>query len=281
LYPDAQLQVTRTGQVEDEPGSRRLHHLIAGELRARRLPDPAGLPGELRRLGVPTGGQPPRAETAGAVVRIESEPGVTIEGRWVGQPAKSGQAVAIVLADPASETLARAVVAGGTAAFLLQPRDSLTSYDKRPYLGNWMANQRADTIGRNLPAMRAHDILRAVDHLGADRKVFLVARGVKGVWALLAAAADTRIAGVWLDRTPYSLAAAMDEPLTINLFDAMIPGFLLHWDLDDLARLVRPRKLLWTNPVDWVNRPVPPAPGFRHRTAGETDAGIVEELLKN
>ncbi len=95
LYSDAELQVTRSGQVEDEPGSRRLHHLIGAEMRARRSPDPAGLPGELRRLGIPTDQKSPRAEVNGSVVRIESEPGVMVEGRWVGPAGAAGRPVAV------------------------------------------------------------------------------------------------------------------------------------------------------------------------------------------
>ena len=37
------------------------------------------------------------------------------------------------------------------------------------------------------------------------------ARGVKGIWLLLAAAVDSRIGKVWLDRTPYSLRAALES----------------------------------------------------------------------
>src|SRR2546430_15742029 len=45
--------------------------------------------------------------------------------------------------------------------------DMITGYS----FGNWMANTRADHIGRNLPAMRAHDILRGVDLLAARSDV--------------------------------------------------------------------------------------------------------------
>src|SRR5262249_49509130 len=38
LYPDYQLQVTQSGQVENEPGSRWLYEVIRDEFRARRQP---------------------------------------------------------------------------------------------------------------------------------------------------------------------------------------------------------------------------------------------------
>ena len=51
--------------------------------------------------------------------------------------------------------------------------------------------------------------------------------GVFGAFTfLLAAAIDTRIGKVWVDRTPYSLQAALENSININLFDAAISGFL-------------------------------------------------------
>jgi hypothetical protein len=86
---------------------------------------------------------------------------------------------------------------------------------------------------------------------------------VKGVWLLLAAAVDPRIGKVWLDRTPYSLRAALENTLNTDSFDAVIPGFALHWDLEDLTkamgmlnRFAAPGKppVLWTDPANWMNR---------------------------
>jgi hypothetical protein len=65
---------------------------------------------------------------------------------------------------------------------------------------------------------------------------------------LLAAAIDTRISKVWLDRTPYSLRAALDRSMNTDLFDAAIPGFALHWDLRDLTQAMENRPVLWTDP---------------------------------
>src|SRR6185295_1327258 len=53
LYPDHELQVTKSGQVEDEPGSRWLYEEIREEFRARK--QPRGVPellAELRRLQI-------------------------------------------------------------------------------------------------------------------------------------------------------------------------------------------------------------------------------------
>jgi hypothetical protein len=126
--------------------------------------------------------------------------------------------------------------------------------------------------------MRAHDILRGIDVLIARNDVDpssirAVARGVKGIWLLLAAAVDTRIGKVWLDRTPYSLRSALENSMNTDLFDAVIPGFALHWDLNDLTNAMENRPVLWTDPSNWMGHAVPLGPPFRYRIiiGDETD----------
>ena len=96
---------------------------------------------------------------------------------------------------------------------------------------------------------------------------------------MLAAAVDTRIGKVWLDRTPHSLSSAMDNAINTNLFDAMIPGFLLRWDLADLVQAIGSRPVLWTDPANWMGRTVPAlGSAFRYRYSGQTDEEFLKEL---
>ncbi len=74
LYTNLELQVTGSGNVDGEPGSRKLYQIIADEFRARR--QKRGVPellAELRRLGVPSKNPAPPAtitsKTEGADVR--------------------------------------------------------------------------------------------------------------------------------------------------------------------------------------------------------------------
>ena len=132
---------------------------------------------------------------------------------------------------PSTASLAERIAKTGRVVLELEPRDS-PGEGERPFVGNWLTNARADQIGRNLPAMRAHDIVRGIDVLAArddvdPASIRAAARGVKGIWLLLAAAVDTRIGKVWLDRTPYSLRAALENSMNTDLFDAVIPGFAL------------------------------------------------------
>ena len=169
-----------------------------------------------------------------------------------------------------TDSLAKQIAESGHVVLTLAPRDSPGENDHRPLLGNWQTNERADQIGLNLPAMRAHDILRGVDLLSArsdvDRgSIRAAAQGVPGIWLLLAAATDLRITKIWLDKTPYSLPEALQNTINTDLFDAVIPGFLLHWDLDDLMKAMGNRAVLWTDPTTWMRRVVWLGPRFQYR----------------
>jgi hypothetical protein len=173
----------------------------------------------------------------------------------------------------------------GQIVMELDPRDSPAAYEGRPFLGNWVTNERADMVGRNLAAMRAHDLLVTVDVLAARPDVDSgsirgYARGVKGTWLMLAAAVDPRLRKIWLDRTPWSLAVALESPLADHLFDAMIPAFALHWDLQDLVEAIGASRVLWTDPTNWMNRVVPLGRPYRYRYVGEGDAPSIEAFLR-
>jgi hypothetical protein len=138
--------------------------------------------------------------------------------------------------------------------------------------GGWLADTRAGLIGENLPALRVHDILCALDVLAAQpevssAKIKVQAGGVAGVWALVAAALDPRIASLSLDRTPHSLRAALSNPLSRDLHDAVIPGMVRIGDLPDLVQAVAPRQVVWTDPTDWMGNVVV-LPGFKYSAFG-------------
>ncbi|HLN03765.1 MAG TPA: acetylxylan esterase [Bryobacteraceae bacterium] len=294
LYTNSELRVTQSGNVEDEPGSRKLYQLILDEVRSKKRQGTlAELLAELRALKIPPEETPPAAkisdESSGTDwrrerVAFESEPGVEIGGRLYIPQASGRKAAVLLVADkmssywiPSTGSLAERMVKTGRVVLELEPRDA-PGEGERPYVGNWLTNARANQIGRNLPAMRAHDLLRGVDLLAArddvePTAIRAAARGVKGIWLLLAAATDSRIGRVWLDRTPFSLRAALEHSMNTDLFDAVIPGFALHWDLEDLVKAMGDRKVLWTDPSNWMGRPIFAGPAFRYRyvLGDETD----------
>ncbi len=286
LYTNDELLVTRTGHVDDEPGSRKLYQLNLDEFHARKRQGTVSeLLAELRGLRVPSNGVSPAVkasnESAAAEwrlqqIKFESEPGVEIGGRLY-IPNSGGRKPAVLLvADkmssywiPSTASVAERIARKGRVVLELEPRNS-PGEGERPYVGNWLTNARANQIGLNLPAMRAHDILRGIDVLASrsdvePSSIRAAARGVKGIWLLLAAAMDPRIGKVWLDRTPHSLRAALENSMNTDLFDAVIPGFALHWDLDDLVKAMGTRQVLWTDPANWMGHPVPLGSKFRYR----------------
>jgi cephalosporin-C deacetylase-like acetyl esterase len=307
LYTNLELQVTRSGNVADEPGSRKLYQIIADEFRARKQKQ--GVPPlltELRRLGVPSNGPAPAATTTAQSeeadfrieeIRFESEPGVTVSARLY-LPKTAGRKPAVVMYEEkrlrvplfvqlsqSTTAMAESLARSGQIVMELDPRDSPDAYEGRPFLGNWLTNERADLVGRNLAAMRAHDLLAAVDVIAARpdvdaKSIRGYARGVKGVWMLFAAAVDPRLAKIWLDRTPWSIADALESPLTSHLFDATVPGFALHWDFQDLVEAIGERRVLWTDPTNWMNRVVQLQGNYRYRYVGEGDSSVTEEFLR-
>lgn len=279
-YPNHELLVTKTGRVEDVPGSRKLHEILLDTYRVKRKASkPSELPAELFRLQIPTGGTPPKytilqdTESQGVRrqrLRFESEPGIELEATLL-VPAQTGHKPAALLLDgQLSQFLAERTVRQGRVVLIMDARRSSVIDTRRPYVGDWLSNTRADEIGVCLPARRAHDILRGVDLLTAHpevdpKNIRAAAQGVKGFWLLLAAAIDNRIQGIWLDRTPHTFTEALENTLNTALSDAVIHGFALRFDIGDLAKLIQPRRILWTDPANWMGRVIAPGAPFRNR----------------
>jgi len=305
LYTNHELQVTTSGHVDDEPRSRKLNQIILDRFRSSREPRSASdLLAKLQRLEIPSASPPPTVRIAAESdgkdyrtqqIQFESEPGVQVFANLYIPPGAGRKPAVVMLQEkrlpvplhvqrsPSTAALAEAMARAGQVVLELEPRDSAAQNEGRPFLGNWVTNERADLVGRNLPAMRAHDILRAVDLLRARSDVGVIrgyARGVKGFWLLLAAAVDPRITKVWLDRTPASYQSAFEGLLSLNLFDAMIPGFALHWDFSDLVKAMGTRPVLWTDPTNWMDERVYPGPAFRYRYVGEPDRAYIDEFLR-
>lgn len=309
LLTNLELQVTAGGNVDGEPGSRKVYQAIADEFHSRHQPKGAPeLRAELRQLGVAaTGGAAPRAETLSSnahaafrveEIRFETEPGVPATGRLYVPPGTSRKPAIVIVEEKrlpvplfvqrcqSTAAVAETMAAAGHVVLEFTPRDSPDANEGRLFLGDRVTNECVDLIGRNLPALRAFDVRRAIDLLAAWPDVDAgsirgYARGVKGLWMLLADAVDPPLTRIWLHRTPTSFAAALTSPLTSHLFDAPIPGFALHWDIADLVEAAGRGRVFWTDPTNWINRVVPqPGGAYRYRIVGESDAPLLEEFLR-
>jgi len=298
LEPNHRLLATQSGQVSIDLGSREVYEIIRERYESRRgrgAPDIKQLPGEVRQLMKPLRDDPLESsvisEARGAewttqTISLETEPGIELPGT-IFAPRSTGRkpAVLIVETGVTPSALATDAARQGAVVLSLTPRGSPYSDEKRPFAGDYLANTRAWLIGRNLVGMRAYDIQRGVDLLLSrpdvdPNAIRCVARRESGVWLLVAAAADARIGRIWLDRTPHSLRAALNEPLNRNLHAAIIPGFCLKWDLADLVAAMEGRSVLWTDPTNWVGIVVPLEGNYRYRATGDGDATFLADLLK-
>lgn len=214
---------------------------------------------------------------------IETEPGLEIEADYYA-PRAAGNVPAVLMVDGVAAAAAE-LARGGSPVLVLRPRRSTSiGSARRPVAGDWITNTRAWLIGRNLPGMRALDILRGVEVLASRREVsqrpmVASARGVAGVWLLMAASLEPRISRIWLDRTPYSYRSAFQSTVHRDLHDALIPGFALHWDLADIRSSLKPGTVLWTDPTDWVEAVVPGLDGYAYRGFEEPDSVYWKRLL--
>src|SRR5262249_19880669 len=137
------------------------------------------LQAELRRLQIPSDKVPPSVvleessspEGLRQQIRFESEPGVEIKGKLHIPSSSERKPAVLLVSDESSGSLAEKIVKSGRIVLELEPRDSPAESDRRPFVGNWIANARAIQIGLNLPAMRAHDLLRGIDLLAARSDV--------------------------------------------------------------------------------------------------------------
>jgi hypothetical protein len=293
LLPDYQLNVTAHGQLSD---SRDVYQLILEHARDRSHPASiAALREELRRIAAPRIDTPPvvtivsETETPPFTrrhIQFETEPGLNLEADLlIPYTARDRTAVLSVETARTLSPIAERVARDGHIVLALIPRSDPASKDSWPFSGDWITNSRAALIGRNLPGMRIHDIQRGLDVLAMQPSVEAssiraIASDVAGIWLLMAAAIDQRLAAIWLNRTPYSLRSSLETPLPRNLHDAVIPGFALHWDLDNVVKAMEGRKVVWTDPTDWTRTISYHSGRFLYRYHDEPDDRYIDALLK-
>jgi len=238
MLPEHELWVSDTGQLTQ---SRELYEII-GERRAARQ-SPADLLPYLKKW------------------TQESEPDPELETRVVrptGTP--SGRFVLVVEKQGEMEERARELSEQGDFLFIMHPRGWSVVHPETVPVGDPTPGVRAALVGRNLPLLRARDVLRGLDQFArmeGVKEIRAEARDVAGYWVLAAAALDRRIASVRLLQTQASIAAAFSAPLSRSLYQVAMPDFSLHWDTQDLINLIKPRKLTWVNPTDWNGNTIP------------------------
>jgi dienelactone hydrolase len=309
MYTNHQLLVTASGNVENEPGGRKLYQVLRADFESRKQPGTVSeLLAKLRQLRIPTDRTAPKVEildkSSGAGgqqehIKFESAPGIWLDATLhiFSSPGRKPAVLVLkgerVFGLMSTSTLTKHMARSGRVVLEMEPRRSQMKVNEGPFAGDYVTDVQANLIGLNLPAMRAHDILRGVDLLAARSDVDpdsirAAARGVQGIWLLLAGAADSRIGKIWIDRTPYSLRSALDNAIAADLWGAVIPGFALHWDLNDLVKAMGKRQVIWTDPTNWLRQVVDIGPHYQNRyVLGDTtdladaqDDAYIQELLR-
>lgn len=261
LLQEQELWATPTGQVSDLQGSREVFDVLRDDYRRLKRPgNYSELIATLKSMiDVPRGA--PQIRTEGDRIDFDSEPGLGVSATLL-NPKEDGPHPAVLLVDSNGRMQPRAFELAGTGYVVLKltPRGIMpVNPDRRSYSGDWLTNVRAWLIGRNLPAMRAHDILNGYQILKSRpdvdaARITIEANGVAGVWALMAAAVEPGIQSVKVRQTPYSFESAYSNPLTRDLHSAIVRGYALKWDLSDL---VEPGRATWEDPVDWLGHVTP------------------------
>jgi len=257
-----------------------------------------------RRLGLALGGERPAPPCAPAgefeadafvahKLRIESEPGielpallfvpkqgpgrgpVVLHAAELGKPADLEQpSLALALARRGRVVLSVDVRGAGETDPRWRPAlSSLKRYDAAQFRFDSCAVDAA-RFGTTMLAMRAGDLVRAVDYLKgrpdlADRPVVVVGEGLGGAWALAAGAFDPRIdAVVCSDTIPsYKLIVGSQYYECRDYY--WVPGALADFDLPDLMALVAPRPTVLVDARDALLEPLP-APRCRDLCAWPT-----------
>ena len=265
MYTNQELQATKSGQVAVDYGSRDLQEILKENLAAKKKQGSvAELRAELNKL-------------------IDEQGDFEFRRQWL-LPAGEGKHPGVIVVETGANLSDRskAFQKAGAVVLALWPRGLPAQDNRRYFAGEWSAATRAWLVGKNLPAMRAADIRKGVEMM-AERPdvsaVYASATDVSGIWLLMAAAVDQRIAGVWVDRTPYSYRASFDRAVHKNMHEVTIPGFALHWDIEDMVKAMDNRKVLWTDPTDWMQQ-VAKLPGkYEYRYFEQPDEDFVKLLL--
>ena len=132
-------------------------------------------------------------------------------------------------------------------------------------------------LGESYVGWRVHDILRTLDFMAAygyDR-VHMVGRGWGSILAALAALLDDRVVQVTLRHAPISFSEMAENPMQEWPLSAMVPYVLQHFDLPDVYRALRKKKLSLVQPRSAEFK------AMQKKTATEKlkAAGIGEQLL--
>jgi cephalosporin-C deacetylase-like acetyl esterase len=303
--PEAEIQreedlwATSSGQVSTSLGGETV--LSLNQKRMREMRQPGATIETVRQfIGFERRNSPVPLKKYGSLERsgyrieklvYEPEPGIPVPALLY-VPAGEGKRPAVVLVHGRGKSAANGdaetLVKSGSVVLSIDLRgmgetsnaDSRNGSDWPRYFGDYSAAMTAMLTGKPLVAMRAEDISRGADLLSLRPDVDAARMSVHGIEggavpALYAAALDARFQSASLDRMLLSYESVVRHPIHRNVFEHVVHGALRHYDLPDLARFARPRKLRLVDPVDPLGKPV----ALHEAKALYQDADVVRSTL--
>jgi cephalosporin-C deacetylase-like acetyl esterase len=203
-------------------------------------------------------------------VKFASVTGEELVGK-LALPSKGGKKPAVLLLEerPSDDVAQEGgefdrLATSGSIVFApeLPPETKDREAPKSELLGPfYLPSLRAQLVGKTLVGFRIDDAIRCMDWLSSrpdvdPSKITARGSGAMGIVLLNAAALDTRIREVAVDKTLISYRSAVESAMTRNLAQSVIPGVLRHYDLDDLLVAIAPRPVSIISPIDGEGNPV-------------------------
>jgi pimeloyl-ACP methyl ester carboxylesterase len=280
LFADRALQCTTSGQVLEEFRGKSVFDLNAEReetLALRRAKLQAGraredLLKEVRgRMAWP---HPPKAvnpQTVGLVHRegydieklvFETEPGITVPALFFRPLPRAGPLPPLVLYLH-GEGKARDAGRGGPIERRVKAGQGVLAPDLRGmgettppndwaacFGDDWKEAFLGLHLGRPLLGQRVYDVIAILESMGPSEGVHLIGIGSAAPIALHAAALDSRVRQLTLEKSLLSWSAVARTPIHHNQLTNAVPGALGGYDLPDLAEAFAPRSLSLRSPVD-------------------------------
>jgi hypothetical protein len=204
----------------------------------------------------------------------ESEPGILIPALLYVPESGPARKPAVLIADgngksaaaKAAEPLAKlgtvvlSVDLRGTGETRITP--DLNDSEFYRYFGDYEDAMTAILMNRTLAAMRARDIVRGLDVLAAQPQVDPsqlsgIGRHGAAVPLLYAAVFDARLKSISLEDMILSYDAVATTAMQRKVFEDIVPGALLEFDLPDLVGAIAPRQVWISDPVTPTGTPLP------------------------
>ncbi|MBI1916880.1 MAG: alpha/beta fold hydrolase [Planctomycetes bacterium] len=284
IFKDAQVQVTRTGQVLEDFKGKSVFDLNAQrerELAPKRAKFLAasgveGLRKEVRRL-IALPAEVPAARplsVSGRDTVFETEPGIVVPGLLLRSTTEESKKKPIILylhgegknvAARWDGPIPRLRDAGYTVLCLDLRGMGTTApgklASKRPNYFGVDSREAFLSLHLNRPLLgqRVRDVLAVINYLARAEEfpgIHLVAVGLAAPVGLHAAALDDRIKRLTLEQSVVSWSAVVRTPISHNQLTNVVPGVLAFYDLPDLAASLAPRPLTLASTRDPAGKPI-------------------------